>query len=131
MSVTFFTTINGRPTKGGEEFNLANGNARPFLALLGFDTEDLMGSCDIPTARRALVRARATFDRVAPSLTRDGGTTYGAPRVVVYDGIPTIERPARVIEGGLTQDRIANYVEFFAELVDAAQEDEAEEIAWG
>jgi hypothetical protein len=50
--------------------NIANGNARPLLALLGFHTEHLAGQVSLAEMRRALLVATNLFHRRAPLLTR-------------------------------------------------------------
>lgn len=47
--------------------NLSSVNARAFLAFLDLDSgDDLCGDLPLPTVRRAIIRARATFERLHP-----------------------------------------------------------------
>lgn len=64
--------------------NIANGNAVALLGLLGLGDE-LQGEVSLPEARRAVIRARALFDRRAVGLTRGLADTKGPghARVIV------------------------------------------------
>lgn len=72
MSVTFYGSKSDGtrvsiPFEHPAFFQLANGNAVRFLMFLGFG-DGLWGEVTLPEARRAVIRARATFDRrVTPS----------------------------------------------------------------
>ncbi|MBL8717412.1 MAG: hypothetical protein JNL79_15600 [Myxococcales bacterium] len=52
--------------------NVANGNAVSLLGLLGLlgQGHELQGEVSLPEARRAVIRARALFDRQAGGFTR-------------------------------------------------------------
>ncbi len=75
MSITFYgqradgSTIR-IPLDHSAHVNVANGNAVALLGLLGLGDE-LQGEVSLPEARRAVIRARATFDRRAGSFTRE------------------------------------------------------------
>lgn len=108
--------------------NLCNANASALLGLLGLDPSDLFGSLPIADMRRAIIRARATFDRRAPGFTRESVTIHGAP-VVGADG--TVElRPVREFGGGLDVDGLARRLADFSAMVETSAELGATEISW-
>lgn len=68
--------------------NMASANARLFLEFLRIEPgPDLDGEISLPDARRAVMRARATFDRRAPSFTREQSdvTRAGQARMITAD----------------------------------------------
>lgn len=81
MSVTFFALLpdGSRISLDIEQpahLNLANGNARALLCLLGIGPGDsLCGEIPIYKARRAVIRGRATFERRAGSFVRRADLT--------------------------------------------------------
>ena len=91
VSVTFY----GRRGDGSSvvidiedhaHLNLASANGRAFLSFLGLDPGDGHdGEATLPEVRRAVIRARASFERRAPKFTRAWSDTQsvGACRVVV------------------------------------------------
>ena len=94
MSITFYGqradgSIIKIPLDHSAHVNVANGNAVLLLGLLGLGGE-LQGEVSLPVARRAVIRARATFDRRAGSFTREPGDVKrsGHARVIVA-GIDT------------------------------------------
>jgi hypothetical protein len=112
--------------------NLANDNARAFLGLLGVtvsDESDLFGEMSLAEVRRAVMVARATFNRKAAGFTREEASIYGKPR---DNGDGTVEmRPLRVHTAGLSMDRLARYIDRLADLTEALAEKGATHISWG
>lgn len=126
--------------------NLNNGNARALLALLGWAAApsqiplgeirvgeptgefDLMGERALPDARRAVMVARATFDRRAGALVRESETLYGAPRVR-EDG--AVDMRPRVMVGGLDAEGLRDRLESFAALVEEGATLGAVQVTWG
>jgi hypothetical protein len=99
--------------------NLASANARAFLLFIGLEpSDDLTGEVAIPEARRAIMRARATFDRRVGRYTRDASDTK-KPGCV------------RVIEGGIDEDYVARRLDDFETFLDAVSLREATSICWG
>ena len=111
------------------EMNLTSANFRAFAGLLGLPIDEaLCGELPLSDVRRAIMRARATFDRRAPAFAREERTTHGAPR---RNDDGSIElRPLRTWEGGLSADRLAGYVDRFAVLVEAYAERGATHVRW-
>lgn len=94
MSITFYGqradgSVIKLPLDHPAHLNLANGNAVSLLGLLGLGHE-LQGEVSLPEARRAVIRARATFDRRAGGFTREPADSKrpGHARVIVA-GIDT------------------------------------------
>jgi hypothetical protein len=115
--------------------NLANGNARLLLKLLDLhwearpDWDGLDGSCSLPEARRAVVGARARFDRKAPALARPARVEYGKPRTN-EDG--TVElRPVRLFEMGADEDYLAGRLDAFEKLLGDLERAGATHVSWG
>ncbi len=99
--------------------NLANGNARSFLLFLGLDPgEYLDGRVSMPEARRAVMRARATFDRHVGAFTREGSDRNRPGR-------------CRVIEGGIHADYFWERLAMFERFLNAIAERGATSIYWG
>jgi hypothetical protein len=111
---------------GGPNWNV--GNARALLGLLGLDSEDLVGEAGLPELRRALLAARARFDRRAPAFVRPERVEFGAPRDL--DGVVEL-RPLRLLEGGLDLDGIRRRLRELADFVEAAADLGADAISWG
>ena len=111
------------------EFSIASANFRAFAGLLGLPIDDaLCGELPIADARRAIMRARATFDRRAAAFARAEEVEFGAPRTGA-DG--TIElRPLRAWSGDLSVDRLANYLDRFACVVEAFAARGATHVRW-
>lgn len=122
MSVTFYgrapKTFLGLNYEHPAHLNFNMGNARAVLSLLQlpFD-EALSGECTMPEARRAIMQARARFERSAPAQTREG-----------YD----VKKPgrARVIGGALDEDGLRSRLDRFEEFVDTMDRMGAERIYW-
>ncbi len=122
------------PTEeGGIDFTLGGVNARAFLVLLDLDSEYLIGEITISEARRALMGARARFDRVAPVLVREGvdlvsprGTAIRADGVVELTG-----GRYRGNVGALDLEDLEGYVGRFSVFVEAAARGGASSISWG
>jgi hypothetical protein len=113
-------------------FHLNVGNVAALWPLLGLPFEDgqpsPIGEIPVPEARRALMRARARFERVAPRLVRPTVIEHGAPRLQ-EDG--TVElRPLRAISFGLDEDGLAARLDRFERFVEAVVEGGATHIAW-
>lgn len=110
-------------------FDLNQGNAKALLAVLGFEgTEDgLVGQVELPLARRAVMRARATFDRRVPEVVRPGGLEYGAPRV---EGDLILLRPVRYAEPAFTREELRTRLERFALLLEELGAMHATHVAW-
>jgi hypothetical protein len=113
-------------------FHLNVGNAAALWPLLGLPLDDggvpQDGEVSVPEARRALMRARARFERLAPKLVRPTVITYGAPRAQ-EDG--TIEiRPTRDLSFGLDEEGLAARLDRFATFVEALAERGATHIGW-
>ena len=109
--------------------NLSNDNGKAFLRFLSINPgEDLCGQIGVPEARRAIMKARASFDRKAPTFTRAVVVEHGRPRQN-EDG--TIEmRPIRYISGGIDEGYLAERLERFAVLVEALAARGATSIEW-
>jgi hypothetical protein len=91
---------------------------RMFLSFLGFEPgEGPDGEATIPDARRAIMRARATFDRRVSNFTREGSDT---------------KRPGqlRVIEGGLGEDYHARRLDDFERFINTITEMGAVSFYW-
>jgi len=111
------------------EANWHNGGARAVLDLLGLASPYLAGECTIANARRAVIRARATFARKAPQLTQEPQVIHGRPRER-QDG--TVElRPVRAVIGGIDEASLVRRLEQFADLTERAAERGAEVLTWG
>jgi hypothetical protein len=98
--------------------NLANGNARSFLEFLGINPgEEPFGEVTMPEARRAVIRARATFKRRAHKFTREESDTQrpGRPRVIV---------------AGIDEDYLARRVDDFERFLNAVGDRGAASIYW-
>src|SRR5579864_7410744 len=120
MSVTFYgQTTDKHPVMLDAEdpahMNMANGNARLFLEMLrldagnlGFSSGELMGETTLPLARRAVMYARATFDRRAPHFERPAEGWELAQNGGV-----------RVITGGIDQDYLTRRLDDFERFLDA------------
>lgn len=96
--------------------NVANGNAVALLGLLGLGAE-LQGEVSLPEARRAVIRARATFERRAGGFTRDPAD---------------VKRPghARVIVAGIDDNYLQRRLDDFDRLVMFVAEDGAVSVYW-
>jgi hypothetical protein len=125
MSVSFYgMTADGEPVAldfetDAAHLNIASANARSFLAFLGLEPgEHLSGEVGMPEARRAIMRARATFERRVGGFTRRGTDT---------------KRPGlcRVIEGGIDAGYFARRIDDFEAFLDAMAAKGAKAIYWG
>jgi hypothetical protein len=107
--------------------NLANDNARSFLGFLGIDAgEYLDGIVDMPTAKRAIIRARATFEQRVDRYSRPEEKSGH----VVIDGVPQLHIP-RVVIGGISADYFGRRLDMFVALVEGADKLGATHIGWG
>ena len=124
MSVTFYgRTSEGAPIAIDIEdpafMNLSCANARLFLEFAGLEPgADLSGEITLPEARRAIMRARATFDRRVGEYTRAGND---------------VRRPGgcRVIEGGVGADYFQRRLDDFGRFLGIVAERGAISICWG
>jgi len=112
---------------GGPNWNAGNGRA--VLGLLGLANDELAGEATLPEIRRAILAARARFDRRAPDFVREEVVEYGAPRED-EDGVVEM-RPLRFFAGGLDLVGIRRRLEELAAFVEAAAELGADAISWG
>jgi hypothetical protein len=148
MSVTFTPTgvRVDYDDDAGSWMNLHNANARALLAALGLATpahhcdataslesmaarselNELLGSCTLPEARRALLRARNTD---LSALERPGELVYGAPRQAEDGSIEL--RPLRCVSGGLDLEGLRRRLDDFERLVARAAALGAPGISWG
>jgi hypothetical protein len=110
--------------------NLANDNAAALFGLLGLHADDdLCGEAPLPEVRRAIIRARATFERRVGAFLRDGAVVYGRPRVG-DDG--TVElRPVRVVAFGIDEQYLWRQLDRLEVLVAALAERGATHLGWG
>lgn len=108
--------------------NVANANAHRLLELLGFPTADggLLGEATLPAMRRALLRARNSFDRMAPKLARPTATVRGYTRR--EDGTHALVD--RTVVNGLSEARLADYLTALEKLCLYAQAHGATFIQW-
>lgn len=98
----------------GYSINLCNGNAGSLLGLLGLGDMDLAcGEITIPEARRAVMKARATFDSKVAKFTRDDEQHSG-----------------RMFSMGIDNKYLKRRLEEFADLVEAGAEAGATHISW-
>lgn len=117
MSVDFYA-VRGDGTRvltRGQDLymNLANTNARAFLAFLGIPTgRYLEGSCSLDVAREAVVSRRRDFDRLVAPYVRE-----------------TVVR-GYVTEHGASADQFRGYLDRFAALVLFAEVERASGIGW-
>lgn len=99
--------------------NMSNANARVFLAFLGVEPgAHLVGEITVPEARRAIIRARATFERRVGAYTRESSDTKRPGKV-------------RVIEGGIADDYFERRLDDFESFLGVAVERGATSIWWG
>jgi hypothetical protein len=124
MSVTFHgRRADGTPIALDIEdvayLNMASANARAFLSFLGIEPgEEPSGEVDMAVARRAVMRARATFDRHVGKFTREMSDTQRRGH-------------CRVIEFGLDADYFERRLNDFEVFLDAVIERSATAIYWG
>jgi len=109
----------------------ANGNAHLVLELLGLKGEDvegeLYGQVTVAEARRAVIRARATFARVVPGLVRE----ECQERVAVKREDGTVELRTKVWVGGVDAGYFKRQVDQFEACVSVLAVKGATHIAWG
>lgn len=99
-------------------FNM--GNASAVLGLLGLLTppnDAQYGSCTLPEARRAILQARARFDRNTGAFVREGSDTKRPGRV-------------RVRMTGLDEDGLLLRLDAFEEFVNTMDRMGAERVRW-
>jgi len=108
--------------------NLSNTNAWALLGLLGLDGRGLLGQVTIAEARRAVMYARATFERRASGYTRETVTERTMWRADA-SGVVRL-RPITMIAHGLDADALGERLGRFAVLVERAAAGGATGIAW-
>lgn len=124
MSVTFYgLTADNQPIMLDFEdlayLNMNNGNAHAFLAFLGLPgCDESSGDASVPDTRRAIIRARATFEKKVGNFTREGSDT---------------KRPGRprVLQGGIGEDYFAMRLDSFEKFLNVVVEKGATSIYWG
>jgi hypothetical protein len=123
VSVTFY----GKSASGGSlgleyehpaHLNFNIGNAAAVLALLQLPDDRGYGTCTMPEARRAIMQARARFERNAPPLTRSTTDTKKPGR-------------ARVISGGIDEQGLKDRLDRFEEFVNTMDRMGADTLYWG
>ena len=124
MSVTFY----GRTSDGTliaidlddpAYLNLSGANARAFLGFLGVEPgANLSGQVGLPEARRAVIRASATFERRVCRYTRKASNTKRPGHV-------------RMIEGGVNEGYFRRRLDDFEVFVGVLAERVATSICWG
>lgn len=97
-------------------FELNYGNAVAFFGLLGWTFEPV-GSRTVAEARRAIMGAKARFDRTAPLHTREGSDTKDPGR-------------ARIVRGPLNEEGLRTRLERFEKLVQWLIDIEADRLVW-
>lgn len=124
MSITFYgQKTDGAPIMLDFEHpayvNMNFANAYALFNLLGVHPGDdyLHGEITMPEARRAVIRARATFDRRAGGLTREGSDTKRPGRV-------------RIIEGSMDEAYLARRLNDFENFLNVVAEMGATSIYW-
>ncbi len=98
--------------------SMSSANGRAFLEFLGIDPGfEPSGEITMPEARRAVMRARATFERRAPKFTREASDT---------------KRPghARFMEGGIDTEYFERRLNDFEKFLNAVAEAGATFIYW-
>jgi hypothetical protein len=98
--------------------NMASSNARVFLEFLGLEPGvEPSGETTIPLARRAIMRARATFERNVKNFVREESDT---------------KRPGqcRVIEAGLPPEYFSLRLDSFEKFLNVVAEKGATSIYW-
>lgn len=104
------------------------GNASAMFQLLGLPTDEQWGQLPLPVLRRAVMRAKARFERTAPSLTRAPSVQHGAPRENADGSIEL--RPVRVWGGGLDVEGMKTRLNAFSDFIELAAERGATAISW-
>jgi len=118
--------------------NLSNGRASALLGLLGLDSYDIYdGEVTLAEARRAVMRARATFSRAVHEHTspvrESGGQMRTGTRLTFGKNagvMSSLTRAPRVISTGISEDYLAGRLNDFADLVEAAAKAGATGIHW-
>jgi hypothetical protein len=123
VSVTFYGKMADGETialdlEDPAHLNLNNGNARAFLLFLGLEPGDEpSGAVTMPEARRAIIRARATFARHVGDFTREGSDTRRPGR-------------CRVVAGGIGPDYFEMRLDSFEMFLNVVAEKGATSILW-
>jgi hypothetical protein len=111
---------------GNPTINLANENAKALFEILGLPFDNA-GEMDIPTARRAIMRAmsRGSYQQ----FERPEETQYGKPREV-SPGVVDL-KPLRWHDPGLSEEKIKAYITRFADFVAQVIQLGGSKIRWG
>lgn len=137
MSVTF----NGKREQGINEeryefgddapyLNLSNTNAAAFLRFLGLEKlldEYMCGEVSIPEARRAVIKARATFERKVKDHVR---LEERSGHLVDGNGTTHLHRP-RFISAGIDAEYFKFRLNEFANMIEWFATRGATHIHWG
>ncbi len=123
MSISFYgLTADEKPImldfEDPAHLNMNNGNAHAFLAFLDLpDCHEPSGDASLPDARRAIMRARATFEKKVGNFIREGSDT---------------QRPGqcRVIQGGNDESYFARRLDDFEKFLNTVVEKGAVSIYW-
>jgi len=111
--------------------NFGNSNARSVLSLLGFDADDLCGSCDAATMRQRILRARNSDRTSALVDAYELEPGHAGTAVVHENGLARIERRGpRVIGCGNTDEQTLRRLGNLDDLAVWAQE-HGFGISWG
>jgi hypothetical protein len=114
----------------GERFEIlsfASVPGRAILDLLGLANDELLGEATLPEFRRALIRARSTFDRRAVAFVEPTRVETGRP--AERDGVVEL-RPVRVVWGGIDIEGLDRRLALLEEFAVAAVSAGATEIVW-
>ena len=127
------TPFGDRPTRLdlGERLEFvgfASVPGRAILELLGLANDELLGEASLPEFRRALIRARAIFDRRAPEFVEETRTEYGRP--IERDGVVEM-RPVRAIYGGVDLEGLERRLALLEDFTAVAVAAGATDINWG
>jgi hypothetical protein len=123
VSIDFYgKTAEGKMISLGFEdpchINMNSANGRAFLEFLGIEPgPEPAGEVTMPEARRAVMRARATFERRVGNHTREGSDTKRPGRV-------------RVIEGAIGPDYFERRLNDFEQFLNVVAERGATSIYW-
>jgi len=123
MSISFYgLTEDNKPIMLDQEdpafLNMNNGNAHSFLAFLGLPgCHECSGDATMPDARRAIMRARATFEKKVGNFIREGSDTQRPGR-------------ARVIQGGNDENYFARRIDDFEKFLNTVADKGAVSIYW-
>jgi hypothetical protein len=107
--------------------NVANGNARALLALLGADQGTLAGHVALSEMRQMVLGARTTLSGCPAAFTRPNEASRAARRR--EDGVQEIV--IRAWSCGLTEDRLHQYLDTLEQLIEYAEQRRGAHLRWG